>query len=159
MLCFALQPKIQILGGFLVLLEISNTNTFANKRKNVIHINNASSWKMMCKGFPCDIQLVLLWASKSDFGTWLDFTTGGNDLLTNTLFLYYERRQGVEVGDVQSECPKGIIKHNDDLVHVEMKILRRNERKIQKQNNLFSINHVSNYVPIHLVYCNIYNNF
>ena len=54
-------------------------------------------------------------------------------MLTNTVFLYYKRKQGVEVGAVQSECPKGIIKHNANLVHVEMKILRRQERKIQNE--------------------------
>ena len=34
-------------------------------------------------------------ASKNDFGTWLDFTTGGNDMPTNTILLQYNRKLGL----------------------------------------------------------------
>ena len=49
-------------------------------------------------GFPMWRSVDLVQASKNDSGTWLDFTTGGNDMLTNTISLQYKRKQGLDWG-------------------------------------------------------------
>ena len=46
----------------------------------------------------------LVQASKNDSGTWLDFTTGGNDMLTNTIFLSLQKE--TRVGGFNADAPK-----------------------------------------------------